>query len=660
MHAQFQTFIYLLAAVISVPVAKRMGLGSVLGYLLAGAIIGPAALKLVGSDEANGGEHVLHVAEFGVVLMLFLIGLELRPARLWELRRPVLGMGGLQVVVTAGAVMLIATLALHLSWRTGLAIGLILAMSSTAIVLQSLGEKGLLHTPGGEACFSVLLFQDIAVIPILAVLPLLAPGGGRAPQDGGGVEHAAAQAGAHGGNAIESLPGWAHGLVVLGAVAAVVVGGRFALRPLFRYIAKTDLREMFTATALLLVVGVALLMQLVGLSAALGTFLAGVVLADSEYRHQLEADIEPFKGLLLGLFFISVGAGIDFHYIAAHPLQTLALVAALLAVKFLVLLALGRAFGLRGNHNLLFAFALAQTGEFAFVLISFCTGQGVLSAAAASPLTAAVALSMAATPLMLIINDRANRWIQAWEERHARPSEEEGSGRAPDAVEPHDQGGVIIAGFGRFGSAIGRLLRLNGVPTTVLEHDADWVDTLREFGLKSYYGDAMREDLLRSAGIARAKLFIIGLRDKEKSLALVEMLQTDFPHLTILARAYDRIHAYELIRHGVKPEHVYRETLGTSMEVGVDALRLMGLRGTQAVRAARFFRDRDAATLRELAAIYDGDQTVFRSTARKHIENLENLFRSDRAVGGHGHGIDRGWEGAPRAARNGEAEEDGR
>ncbi len=395
----FQVFIYLLAAVVSVPVAKRLGLGSVLGYLLAGAAIGPSAFGLVG--EGGGTDHVMHVAEFGVVILLFLIGLELRPARLWELRRPVLGMGGLQVVGTAGAVML-GAMALGLGWRVGLAVGLILAMSSTAIVLQSLGEKGLLKTRGGEACFAVLLFQDLAVIPILTVLPLLSPSGQAAPDPDEGMA----------GRWLDTLPGWERGLLVVAAVAAIVVAGRYALRPVFRYIAGTGLREMFTATALGLVVGIALLMQSVGISAALGTFIAGVVLSESEYRHQLEADIEPFKGLLLGLFFISVGAGIDFPFVLHHPGATLALVAGLLAVKFAVLFGVGRLFGLRPTHDFLFAFALAQGGEFAFVLLSVCVNAKVLSEAADNLLTAAIALSMAATPLLLVINDRIARRVR--------------------------------------------------------------------------------------------------------------------------------------------------------------------------------------------------------------------------------------------------------
>lgn len=623
---QFQIFVYLLAAVVAVPVAKRLGLGSVLGYLIAGAIIGPSALGLVEEGTRAG-----HVGEFGVVVMLFLIGLELRPARLWEMRASVLGLGGLQVVGTAAVVLAVA-LGFGNGWRTGVAAGLILAMSSTAIVLQSLGEKGLLKTPGGEACFAVLLFQDLAVIPILAVLPLLAVQAATANHETGPKTW------------LSTLPPWAQGMATLGAVAAVVAGGRYALRPLFRYIAKTDLREMFTATALLLVIGIALLMAEVGLSAALGTFLAGVVLADSEYRHQLEADLEPFKGLLLGLFFISVGAGIDFAFVAAHPGLVLALVGGLLAIKFGVLLALGRTFGLGTDDRCLLAFGLAQGGEFAFVLISFCLAQSVLPPPAASALTAAVALSMAAAPLLLIANDRRLRRRDA----HRTAAQPAGPEREADTVAAHDQGGVILAGFGRLGHVVGRLLQINDVPVTVLEHDADWVDALREFGLKAYYGDALREDLLLSAGIRRAKLFIIALGDQEQSLQLVDLLQADFPHLTIMAAANDRRHAYELIRRGLDPSHVFRETLGTSLDMSVSALRLMGFRTMRAIRAAKLFREQDTAMMEQMATIFDGNHEVYVSTARQHIQNLENVLREDAKRRGGDHSSDRGWDGPPR------------
>lgn len=530
-----QALVYLLAAVVAVPLAKRLGLGSVLGYLLAGVVVGPHVLGLVGRGP-QGGDDVLHFAEFGVVLTLFLIGLELQPARLWQLRGPVLGLGAAQVLGTAAAVLPVAVMLGGLGWRAALAVGLILAMSSTAIVLQSLGEKGLLKTPGGEACFSVLLFQDLAVIPILALLPLLSSGSA-------GHGAAAEPSAAHG---VGALPGWAQALAVLGAVAAVVLAGRFALRPFFRYVADTHLREIFTATALLLVVGIARLMQEVGLSAALGTFLAGVVLADSEYRHQLEADIEPFKGLLLGLFFISVGAGIDFPFVLAHPGPTAALVTGLLALKFAVLLVLGRAFGLPAAEGVLFAFALAQGGEFIFVLLAYAVGAGVLDPTTSAALVAAVALSMAATPLLLTAHDRLVR-----PRLLARcPG---GPTRSPDAIEEREAE-VILAGFGRFGHIVGRLLRASGVGVTVLENDADWVETMREFGLKTYYGDATREDLLRSAGVERAKVFVSAIDDRAQTLRLVETLRQEFPHLTIFSRAQDREHAHELIRAGLPAE----------------------------------------------------------------------------------------------------------
>lgn len=600
-----QAFVYLTAAVISVPVAKRLGLGSVLGYLLAGAAIGPFALGLV----AGKGGGVMHYAEFGVVMMLFLIGLELRPSRLWELRGPVLGLGGGQVVGTALAAIPLGLLG-GLPWRASVALGLILAMSSTAIVLQSLGERKLLRTPGGEACFSVLLFQDLAVIPILAALPLLALPGSRAELNPAGKLRW-----------IDTLPGWAHALVVLGAVAGVIAAGRYALAPFFRYIARTDLRELFTATALGLVVGIALLMQTVGLSAALGTFLAGVVLADSEYRRQLEADVEPFKGLLLGLFFISVGASIDFGYFARAPETVFGLVLGLLALKFLVLMGLSRLFGMAPLDGSLFAFALAQGGEFIFVLLSFAVEQRALPPAMANPLVAAVALSMAATPLLLALYDNVVRPRLVPQVSH--PGE-----RPADEIPEHDAK-VILAGFGRFGHVAGRFLRANGAHVVVLEHDADWIETLREFGLKSYYGDATRLNLLHSAGVAHAKIFIIALDEQAQSLQLVETLQKHFPHLVIFARASDRLHAYELMRRGLPLERVFRETFGSSLELGMAALETLGTARAQIDRSAQVFRQHDAASMRLLAPLFDGDRKVYTSAARQHIQNLENLLRAD-------------------------------
>lgn len=589
----YQAFIYLLAAIVTVPLAKRLGLGSVIGYLLAGAVIGPYALKFV-----EGGGDVMHFAEFGVVMMLFVIGLELRPALLWQMRQPILGLGGLQVVGTAVVVGLVAVW-LGLSWKSSLAVGLAVAMSSTAIVLQSLSERGLMKTPGGESAFAVLLFQDIAIIPILALMPLLAPAGGATTHPG----------------IIGNLPGWEQALLVVAAVAIIVLAGRFLLRPFFRYIAGTRLREMFTATALFIVVGIALLMQKLGLSPALGTFVAGVVLAESEYRVQLEADIEPFKGLLLGLFFISVGASIDFSLIAQKPGTIAAIVATLIALKFLVLLGLARLFRLKAGEGMLFAFALAQGGEFAFVLFSFATQNAVLPTEVANLLVASVALSMAIAPLLLTL-----------EEKLVRPRFQKCKPERPaDEIDEHDNP-VILAGFGRFGHIVGRVLRANGFGTTVLDHDADQVEMLGKYGMKSFYGDASRLDLLEAAGARNAKLFVLAIDDEAKALQIIATVQREFPRLKILARATSRQHAYEILRLGVN--QVYRETLGSALDLSVDALHELGMNKRRAHRVAEIFREHDEASVREMAKLADDDADYI-SIARQHIENLERALQSD-------------------------------
>ena len=421
----FQAFIYLIAAVVSVPLAKRAGLGSVLGYLIAGVIIGPYILGIVGSEEG-----VMHFAEFGVVMMLFLIGLELRPALLWRMRGPILGLGGMQVLFTT---MAFAGLGLifGLVWQNALVVGMTLALSSTAIVLQTLSEKGWMKTGAGESCFSVLLFQDIAVIPMLAVLPLLSVGIGF---------EQAGQAVLEG-----DQPGWVDTLKVVAAVAGIIFVGRYLIRHIFRIIADTKLREIFTATALLIVIGIAVLMEAVGLSPALGTFLAGVVLAESEYRHELESNIEPFKGLLLGLFFISVGASIDFSILFANPVIIIALVIALIGIKFSVLFILSKVFKMPLSSGVLFAFALAQGGEFAFVLFSFATKNNVISADIANPLIVVVALTMVITPLLIIFYER-------FFETHT-PTDDQQS--MHDEIEDRDNP-VLIAGYGRFGQIAGR------------------------------------------------------------------------------------------------------------------------------------------------------------------------------------------------------------
>jgi monovalent cation:proton antiporter-2 (CPA2) family protein len=596
----YQAFIYLLAAIVAVPLAKRLGLGSVIGYLLAGAVIGPYALRFV-----DGGGDVMHFAEFGVVMMLFVIGLEVRPALLWQMRRPILGLGGLQVL---GSAVVLGAVALWcgLPWKSSLAVGLILTMSSTAIVLQSLGERGLMKTPAGESSFAVLLFQDIAVIPILALIPLLALDPGAATASHPGI--------------IAGLPGWKQAIVVVGAVVAIVFAGRFLLRPFFRYIADTRLREMFTATALFIVVGIAILMQKLGLSPALGTFVAGVVLAESEYRVQLEADIEPFKGLLLGLFFISVGASIDFSLIGQRPGTIALIVTGLLVLKFIVLLALGRLFKLKAGEGMLFAFALAQGGEFAFVLFSFATQNAVLQVDVANLLVASVALSMAAAPILLMIEEKLVR------PRFQKCEPE----RVADEIDEHENP-VILAGFGRFGHIIGRLLRANGFGTTVLDHDADQVETLSKYGMKSFYGDASRLDLLHAAGAARAKLFVLAIDDEAKTLQIIETIQHEFPRLKILARATSRQHAYEILRLGVN--QVYRETLGSALDLSVDALRELGMDERRARRAAEIFRKHDEASVREMAKLRDDDDDYI-SVARKHIENLERALASDAGMRG--------------------------
>ncbi len=596
-----QAFVYLAAAVVSVPVSKRLGFGSVLGYLVAGAVIGPFGLGFVGSE----GQDVLHFAEFGVVMMLFVIGLELEPAHLWRQRGALLGMGGVQVAATAAAIGTAAVVA-GLPWRASLALGLILAMSSTAIVLQSLSEKGLLNTEAGSRSFAVLLFQDVAVIPILAILPLLAASGGTA--DG-------ADAGSHGAAWVDGWPAWGRGLAVLGAVVAIVGIGRFVVGPVFRFIARARLREAFTAAALLLVVGTAILMTQVGLSAALGTFLAGVVLASSEYRHELETDLEPFKGLLLGLFFLAVGASIDFGLVAERPFFVVGLACGLVALKCVVLLGLGGVAGMGADQNLLFSLALAQGGEFAFVLFSFAAQSRVLDASVTSPMVAVVALSMGVTPVLLLVFERVIRPRFGTTERPTREA---------DAIERESP--VLIAGFGRFGHIVGRFLRANGVEATVLDVDSDHVDLLRRLGMRVYYGDASRVDLLRAAGAERARLLVVAVDEPGKAMEIVAAARRHFPHLTILSRARGRAHAYELIDAGV--ERIYRETLDSSLRVGVDALRLLGRPAYATLRAARRFRRHDEESVRALAALRH-DRGAYLSRARESIEDLERLIADE-------------------------------
>jgi monovalent cation:H+ antiporter-2, CPA2 family len=603
MHGEgffYQAFVYLAAAVVAVPLAKRFGLGSVLGYLIAGVAIGPFGLELVGKE----GQDVMHFAEFGVVMMLFIVGLELEPALLWRLRTPIVGLGGLQVAVTA-IVTALASLLLGLIWQEAVAVGMILALSSTAIALQTLSEKGLLKSAAGQSSFAVLLFQDIAVIPMLALFPLLAT-----------HRATAAEAADHPTTWVGGLPAWLHAVVVLGTVAGIVVVGHYVMRHVFRAVARTHLRELFTAAALLLVIGIALLMTKVGLSPALGTFVAGVVLAGSEYRHELESDIDPFKGLLLGLFFIAVGASIDFRIVAAGPGQILGLVVGIIVMKIAVVLMLARAFKLSLDQGLIFAFALSQVGEFAFVLLSFSTQHGVLRSESAGVLAAAVALTMALTPLLMLLSERLIL---------PRVGTKEAPDRESDTIEEDNP--VIIAGFGRFGQIVGRLLRANGIGTTILEFDSDQVDIMRRFGHKVYFGDALRHDLLETAGAGRAKLLILATDVAEKRLEIVHTVKKHFPNLKIFARATSRVDAYELLDAGV--EHVYRETFGTSLRMGVDALRALGFRAHRAQRAAQAFQRHDERALRDMAEIRRQKDRDWFEAVRERGQELERVLRAD-------------------------------
>ncbi len=603
---------YLGAAVVSVPIAQRLGLGSVLGYLVAGVVVGPAVLGLVAA-----GEDVRHVAEFGVVMMLFLVGLEVQPSKLWQMRGGVFGLGGLQVGATAAVVAGLAIL-LGTDPRAAVAIGLIAAMSSTAIVLQALKEKGLLKSPAGETSFSILLFQDISVIPILAVIPLLAAG------------HAAGvEAGHGGGTLIDDLPGWASALAVLAAVALIIAAGRLVMRPLFRVMARTRMREVFTATALLLVAGTALLMQAVGLSPALGAFLAGVVLADSEFRHEIETDIEPFKGLLLGLFFISVGAGIQMGVIVDSPLAIAGIVAGVVVVKAAILFLLARSARLQSRDALLTAIALSQIGEFAFVLIAFAGQNGVLDAGTGGLLTASVALSMLTTPLLLIAFDRLV------------PGRAGGEDRAADDISERNR--VIIAGFGRMGQIVGRILIGRGVPVTVLEHDAEQLEALRRFGFTLYYGDARRHDLLHAAGAEDASLLVVATDEKETTTEIVEMARRNFPGLKVVARAFDRPHAYELEAAGA--DRIVRETFAGGIEMGAEALKELGLPAFEAERIGRIFRRHDIEAMEAMRELRKLDRNAYGLAFRQRREMLSRVLTRD--IQTMRSGADAGWDSEP-------------
>jgi len=600
------SLIYLSAAVIAVPLSRAIGLGSILGYLAAGIVIGPWGLALVSNVE-----DILHFAEFGVVLMLFLVGLELEPRRLWSLRRPIFGWGSAQVLGCA-ALLFAAFVAAGSSWQVALVAGLGLALSSTAIALQVMAERNLLPTSSGQAGFSILLFQDVAAIPILALLPLLAAGGPMPDAD--------------------HVPVWLTAGKIIGVIAAIVLGGRLLLRPVFRWIARSRTPEIFTAAALLLVVAIAALMQLVGMSMALGAFLAGVLLAESEYRRELETDIEPFKGLLLGLFFIAVGMSIDFGALAERPLAMALIVLALLVLKTAVVWAIARPMGIPLQERPVFTVLLAQGGEFAFVVFQAATLNGVLASGTASLLVGAVAVSMLLGPLLLVLVDR---WVMP---------RLDGLGRKPLAeLAELQHEPVIIAGFGRYGQMVGRLLNAEGYVATVLDHDADMIEAARSFGYKVFYGDATRLDMLRTAGAATAKVFVVAVDDREQSLRIVDLVREHFPHLELVARARDVPHWNDLRDRGV--QRVDREVFESSLRTGRRVLELLGRSPYQARRQAMRFRHhnlelfekmyphhRDRAKM--IAVVKEGRQQLEAQMARERADADERRRRDDERLPG--------------------------
>ena len=578
----FVAFIFLIAGVIAVPIASKLGLGSVLGYLIAGIALSPL-LHSLDIDIVN----VQHFAEFGVVMMLFLVGLELEPRKLWTMRHKLFGLGGLQVGLTTAAVMGVGMYS-GLQWSVALAAGMVLAVSSTAIVLQTLQEKGLMRSDGGQASFAVLLFEDVAVIPMLAFIPLLA-----VPELLDIIQHTEpGEPHSENLSIVDDLAGWQRALVIVAAISAVVIGGNYLTRPVFRFIAVAKLREMFVAATLLAVIGIALLMSVVGLSPALGTFIAGVVLANSEYRHELESDIEPFKGLLLGLFFITVGAGINFDLLIREPGTILGMTFGLIALKALVLYILAFAFKIRGADRWLFTLGLAQAGEFGFVLLSFTVANAVIPIFVAEQLLLVVALTMLLTPLLFIIYDKV-----------IAPRYSEAQTREPDEID--QEGEIIIAGHGRFGGIVNRLLRASGYSTVVLDHHSAQLDMLRAFGLDAFYGDATRPDMLHATGIQNAKILVVAIDDKEQATAIVEYVSHNYPHIKIVSRAIDRSHVYHLWNAGSR--EIIRETFDSAVRAGRTTLQLLGEDPKEAHRKAEIFTKNDREGMKELAVLYDPD-----------------------------------------------------
>ncbi|MDD1795897.1 glutathione-regulated potassium-efflux system protein KefB [Enterovibrio makurazakiensis] len=571
--------IFLAAAVIAVPLAQRLGIGSVLGYLIAGVVIGPWGLGLISDVEAT-----LHFAELGVVLLLFLIGLELNPKKLLQMRKPILGLGGSQVLISA-VVIGVTVMLFGASRVDALVVGMGLALSSTAIAMRIIEEQRLMRSEAGQSAFAVLLFQDIAVIPMLAVLPALAGGAGGS---------------------------WLDVAIMLGAVILLLVGGHYLLRPLLRWVVMSRVKEMFTVAALLLVIGIALGMQALGLSMALGTFLAGVLLAESEYRHELEIAIEPFKGLLLGLFFIAVGMAVDLGLLLDYPLEILSAVFALISVKAAIIYGLVRSFGGSAKSRSQVALLLSQGGEFAFVLFTAARGEGLLDPDLNAFLLVVVSLSMMTTPILLMLQ---TKWFARTINADASLPENEQF--------DHDGGRVIITGFGRFGQVVGRLLFANKIKLTILERDPSQIALLRQFGYKVYYGDATQLDLLRAAGAATAEAIIVCADSPEEVMEIVSLCQHHFPNIKVLARARSRVEANQLLGHNV--DGFSRETFLSALDLGKQTLIALGMHPYKAKRAEAFFRKLDEMRLHEMQPHHSEDVSAASRTKEARLE-LEELF----------------------------------
>lgn len=591
-------FIYLLAAVLAVPGAKYLGLGSVLGYLLAGIVIGPWGLALI-----REAEHIVHFAQFGVVMLLFLIGLELRPAQLIRMRRTIFGYGTLQVIVTTLVIFIIAIL-LNRAWYEALVVAMALSLSSTAIAVQLLDEKNLRATTAGESAFSILLFQDMAVIPMLSLVPLLGLG-----------------------NPMESNEGWIGFAKAAVAVVLIVLSGRYLLRHAYRYIASTQLPEMFTAFSLLVVISIALLMHSVGLSMALGTFLCGVLLADSEFRHEIKSNIQPFKGLLLGLFFISVGMAVDFGLVLQRPGEILGLLLVLLAVKAGVLYFIARVAEVPIVERPWFSILLSQSGEFAFVLLGVAATHHTITEKLAAMLTLVVALSMLSTPILLVLVERYSR-IRPEANGVRTKNKDPGSDRSLNlqaSETPDEHSRVVIAGFGRVGQIVARLMSAGMVNIAVIDHDPVHIELVRKFGCKVYYGDALRIDLLMAAGIERADILVIAIDDRDRVMELVEVAKRSFPHLKIVARAWDMPHQWQLMEKGA--DIVQRETFESAVLMGEDVLTLLGLDIDEVERLSEAFRDHDVRLLDEMYAAKSAEVRI--RISRRGRDEFERLIEGD-------------------------------